>query len=409
MSDSDRLIPEDHLVANAVQGDAAAFGELYDRYLERIYNFILHQVGRVEDAEDLTEMVFLSAFEHLPRFRRGRRLENFQAWLYRIARNQVIDFYRTRKTAQPIEDISLRYDGPPPASVVQSREEALELVAVVQKLELRYREVVLLRFFQGLSHAETAEILEISENHVRVLQHRALKKIAERLNSRDKHGLQALSPARPADHFRQNTRIRIENRVKKPVVRETANASASQPWLRPLLRSWAAAFLLLFILVGGRIIGFVSDEALPGDPLYSLKMAVENTRLSLADEDAEVDLRLELADRRLAEILYLTAEARYEDLPVAAQGYEQQMAAVSRRVASIEQTNPRKAADLSFAVQTQVEVLSDLLVVLPDPSRFLIEQAIEPPESNGGGDHDHAPAGFRLDPGPISWWGKPQV
>ncbi len=171
------LSPSDpDLVARATRGDAGAFGDLYERYLDEIFRFIFYRVLDQEEAEDLTERVFLKAWEALPRG--PRPIANFRAWIYRVARNQVIDRHRTRKAAVPLEEVATLRDGSPaPEAVAQAREESAELAAVLARLEPRYQQVLVCRFVNGLSHAETAQVLGLKENHVRVLQHRALQEV----------------------------------------------------------------------------------------------------------------------------------------------------------------------------------------------------------------------------------------
>src|SRR5512137_2072325 len=105
--------PEEDLIARAVQGDADAFGDLYERYLARIYRYTFYRVNDVADAEDLTEVVFLKAWKALGDYRAG--VVPFGAWLYRIAHNVIIDRHRTRKETLPLEgQLALRdtTDGP---------------------------------------------------------------------------------------------------------------------------------------------------------------------------------------------------------------------------------------------------------------------------------------------------------
>lgn len=173
-------LPEEEIVARAVQGEKEAFGWLYDRYVEAIYTFIYYQVSSTHEAEDLAETVFLKAFEKLPEFRRGKAMTNFRAWLYRIARNLVIDTYRTRKATLSLDpDIPLASDEPPPGDALDVAQSFGQAQAAIARLEPHFREVIVMRFMQDMSYAEVAAALEITENYVRVLQHRALKKIRE--------------------------------------------------------------------------------------------------------------------------------------------------------------------------------------------------------------------------------------
>jgi RNA polymerase sigma-70 factor (ECF subfamily) len=166
-------IPESDLIARAQRGDSAAFGDLYARHLDAIYRYVYYRISDHQDAEDLTEVVFLKAWKALPRYRSNGT--SFSAWLYRIAHNAVIDRHRTRKVVVPL-DLDVRDTvHPSPEAAVEGAQESLRLDAALSQLKPRLREVILNRFVDGLSHAETAHVMGLREGHVRVLQHRALK------------------------------------------------------------------------------------------------------------------------------------------------------------------------------------------------------------------------------------------
>jgi len=94
MPTGDPAASDAELIVRAVQGDADAFGDLYERYLDQIYRYVYYRVANSLEAEDLTETVFLKAWESLPGMRTNVKSMNFQAWLYRIAHNLVVDRYR---------------------------------------------------------------------------------------------------------------------------------------------------------------------------------------------------------------------------------------------------------------------------------------------------------------------------
>jgi RNA polymerase sigma-70 factor (ECF subfamily) len=164
------------LVTQALQGDAEAFGVLYDRYLHPLFRYIYYRVANYLEAEDLTELVFLKAWVALGTLDPDQI--NFRAWLYRIAHNAVIDHYRTRKTEVSIERIgNLHHRGVSPEQGVQAKFEAAYLAKAISQLSTDQQQVIACRFILGITHAETAEIMDLKEGHVRVLQHRALKKL----------------------------------------------------------------------------------------------------------------------------------------------------------------------------------------------------------------------------------------
>ncbi|MEW6180561.1 MAG: sigma-70 family RNA polymerase sigma factor [Chloroflexota bacterium] len=168
------FISDDDLLKRASSGDKDAYGMLYERYLVPVYRFCYFRVGNELDAEDLTEMIFLKAWENLPK----KQVQSFRAWLYRIAHNQVVDYFRTRKNADSMEPLEMMADGHShPEQLLENREDGRVLAQAIARLDEQDQDVLVCRFISQLSHAETAEVLGVSEGHVRVLQFRALKKL----------------------------------------------------------------------------------------------------------------------------------------------------------------------------------------------------------------------------------------
>jgi RNA polymerase sigma-70 factor (ECF subfamily) len=164
---------EEKIVECAQSGDREAFGHLYQHYYQSIYRYVFYRVNHRQDAEDLTEKIFLKAWEHLPRYRGDA---SFKSWIYRIAHTIVIDHYRTRKRPLSLNEAASLVDGRldlEPALMVQERNEQLK--AILSRLSPLDQHVLTLRFINGLSTEETAQILERTVGSVRVLQHRALK------------------------------------------------------------------------------------------------------------------------------------------------------------------------------------------------------------------------------------------
>ncbi|MBN1312786.1 MAG: sigma-70 family RNA polymerase sigma factor [Anaerolineae bacterium] len=172
---------ETKLVARAIKGDDNAFGVLYRCYMEPIYRYIFLRVGNAAEAEDLTEDVFVKAWEALPGYRITEH--PFKSWLYRIAHNLVIDYHRKRKPLA-LADEELQEDPatpPLPEDVIVLNQEAGVLAEAVQRLGEEEQLVVVLRFVDGLSHKEVAEIIGKSEAASRVIQHRALAMLNKHL------------------------------------------------------------------------------------------------------------------------------------------------------------------------------------------------------------------------------------
>jgi RNA polymerase sigma-70 factor (ECF subfamily) len=166
-------VAEARLVARAVQGDAEAFGDLYERYLSSIYRYVYTRVGHATESEDLTETVFLKAWEALDRYQPAEL--QFRALLYRIAHNLVIDHHRKRKDEYlPAGSSGWATPDRGPETAVISQEHLSRVLSAVQQLDPLKQQVLTLRFIGGLSHTETAQLLNKSTKAVRMLQCRAL-------------------------------------------------------------------------------------------------------------------------------------------------------------------------------------------------------------------------------------------
>jgi RNA polymerase sigma-70 factor (ECF subfamily) len=178
----ERLESEKEYVALAKTGDNAAFGRLYDQYSQPIYRFIAVKVGTKQEAEDLLHEVFLSAWQKLPGF--TEQGFPFSSWLYRIARNRVIDHYRTKKTSVSIDDEDSGVEELPglDSSLNDQVDTQLDIEAVrgaINQLDGEQKEVIEMRFLSDLSPAEIAKIMDKREGTVRIIQFRALKKLKE--------------------------------------------------------------------------------------------------------------------------------------------------------------------------------------------------------------------------------------
>jgi RNA polymerase sigma-70 factor (ECF subfamily) len=176
----DRLVPEEEArwIRRAQEGDAEAFGLLYERYLNDVYRYIYYRIGDSLLAEDLTETVFLRVWEKLSSFQIGRIA--FRNWLLRVAHNLVVDEYRARKETSHLEDHPhLTAPGPNPEQAAIAKERHEQLAEAMRRLRPEYQHVLALRFISGLRHSEVAQVLGKSEGTVRVLQHRALQALAK--------------------------------------------------------------------------------------------------------------------------------------------------------------------------------------------------------------------------------------
>jgi RNA polymerase sigma-70 factor (ECF subfamily) len=167
----------------AAQADRAAFDLLYRRYLDRVYGYAFFQLGDHHDAEDATERTFLAALRALPTFRDEGA--TFRAWLFRIAHNTIANARRSRfrRRTEPLPDgLERAAPNADPAGLVLEAEESRRVLRAVAQLPDDRRQVVLLRFVDGLSSREIGQVMDRSEGAARVLLHRALRDLAVRLS-----------------------------------------------------------------------------------------------------------------------------------------------------------------------------------------------------------------------------------
>jgi len=170
----------DRIVARARTGDPVAIAALYDEFAARVYRFALVRVQTPSDAEDLLQRIFLKVIEGLPRYE-SRGLP-FAAWLFRIARNTLIDHERTRHEHTSLDDAALRMDHR--AGPEELAEAAVDRVAVhsaLAQLTAEQREVITYRFFAGLSPREIGLLMDRREGAIRALQFRAIQTLRDSL------------------------------------------------------------------------------------------------------------------------------------------------------------------------------------------------------------------------------------
>ncbi|MFH1169299.1 MAG: sigma-70 family RNA polymerase sigma factor [Chloroflexota bacterium] len=171
------------LIGRFVDGDFEAFGELYSTYLDRIYRYVYYQVRDRMLAEDLTEEIFVKAWEAIGKFKPEKLA--FSAWLYRIAHNHVIDYYRTRR-----QHLQLDEEMPDKGrSLEQELEETLmqqELSSLLNCLSPQQRQVIILKFIEDMDNRQIAKIMRKSEGAIRVMQMRALTALREKMGSEKK-------------------------------------------------------------------------------------------------------------------------------------------------------------------------------------------------------------------------------
>jgi len=165
-------------VLKVQSGTTAAFGVLYDRYLDKIYRFIYYKTFSKEVAEDLTSDVFHKALEKIGSF--DGEKGTWSAWLYRIARNRVIDHYRTTKTAVPLEDIFEVGVDDRTAEALDATRALKQVKDYLETLSPKQREIITLRVWEEKSYREIAEIIGGSEDSVKMAFSRIIRELREK-------------------------------------------------------------------------------------------------------------------------------------------------------------------------------------------------------------------------------------
>lgn len=177
----------DKLVERA-RSDPEAFGELYDQFYSRIFGYSLKRTADIEVAHDITSEVFFKALKNLQQYYKRNGVP-FSSWLYRIATNQINDFFRGKRYIElSLEDTmdaidvsgsSLEAEVSQAEEELEKREEFLMLHKSISRLPVKYQEVIALRFFEKKQEKEIAQILDKPEGTVKSLLHRGLKKLRE--------------------------------------------------------------------------------------------------------------------------------------------------------------------------------------------------------------------------------------
>jgi RNA polymerase sigma-70 factor, ECF subfamily len=183
---------DDSELVEYAKDDKAAFGEIYERYLEKIYNYIYYRTGNQQDAEDLTAKVFYRAMAHIENY--VDKGVPFQAWLYRIAHNLVANFHRDkgRRKIIPLDDyvaLTLRTEGPERQAESTAQEELL--MDAIRRLPADRQQLIILKFIEQKSNQEIGEIMGRTEGAIKSLYHRTL------LSLRDELELQQMNLGQP--------------------------------------------------------------------------------------------------------------------------------------------------------------------------------------------------------------------
>ena len=177
---------EEIALIDAAKTDPAAFGKLYRRYVDKIYNYIYYRTGSVKDAEDLTGRVFFKAMSHIKSYKHMGL--PFSAWLYRIAHNLVANYHRdrSRKKEISLDNIPgqvLPQKGLQPETHIVRSQEVEDLLETIRGLADNRQELLILKFIDQLSNAEIGQIMRKSEGAIKSLYHRTLLELRQKMGS----------------------------------------------------------------------------------------------------------------------------------------------------------------------------------------------------------------------------------
>ena len=173
-------LSETELIALACEGDANAFGSLYEKYIDQIYSYIFFRTSNGKDAEDICSRVFIRALNHIEKYE--DRGYPFSAWLYRIAHNLVVNWYRD---SEKVEEISLLDQYLPPTEdgsveeKIEKMDEKERLLSIIRDLPEDRKELLILKHVEDLTNFEIGKIMDRTEGAIKALYHRTLESLRD--------------------------------------------------------------------------------------------------------------------------------------------------------------------------------------------------------------------------------------
>lgn len=162
----------------AAKSDPAAFGRLYDRYLQPIYRYLYSRLGDAHSAEDVTSQTFITAYEALPKYREQGQ---FAAWLFRIARSKMTDHFRRNRYEVDLEAAERTTTGEDALGALIHDEELIRLRSVIKNLSPEEQDLIRLRYVADLSFVEIADFLGKREDAVKKTMYRLLARLKSQM------------------------------------------------------------------------------------------------------------------------------------------------------------------------------------------------------------------------------------
>jgi RNA polymerase sigma-70 factor (ECF subfamily) len=171
--------PSESELVSLAKDNPELFSELYERYVDKIYNYVYYRTGNHHDAEDLTAKTFYQALRHLRRYQ-DRGLP-FSAWLYRIAHNLIANWHRDRSRKQVIalDEIAWVTQSPHPESHVELEDEQKKMLRLIRHQPSERQQLLILKFVEQMSNREIGQIMGRTEGAIKSLYHRTLIALRE--------------------------------------------------------------------------------------------------------------------------------------------------------------------------------------------------------------------------------------
>jgi RNA polymerase sigma-70 factor (ECF subfamily) len=170
------------ILKKAQNGDGEAFGLIYDHFSVKIYRFIFFRIGHKEVAEDVLADTFVKGWQKIHQVNSPQALS---AWLYQIAKNNIIDYYRIKKETVSLDAVEdFLEDEVNPVDLTSLNIEQKNLLSLVEQLPEDQQQVIKYKFFEDLANEEIAYIMDKSEGAIRVIQHRAITRLKELLDQK---------------------------------------------------------------------------------------------------------------------------------------------------------------------------------------------------------------------------------
>jgi RNA polymerase sigma-70 factor (ECF subfamily) len=179
----EKIDRNERVLIEQAKHDREAFGQLYELYVDRIYNYLFYRTGNSQEAEDLTARVFFRAIQHISRYE--DRGAPFSAWLYQIARNLLANWYRDndKRKMIPLDRISQEHLSENPELDTEREQERQALLSAIRRLPATRQELLILKYVEQMPNAEIGQIMGRSEGAIKSLYHRTLLSLRDEMSS----------------------------------------------------------------------------------------------------------------------------------------------------------------------------------------------------------------------------------